>query len=426
MAVSIHGCMRMLTYQIVLLILAIAVLVLLARRLHMALALFAAAILYGLASGMAVDYVAQSIGTGFARTVEAVGLPILAATLLAAALRGTGAAFRLAPATLAALGGIGGIGASTQAAYAVLSNYAGTRGSARAGVLALSLNAGHGLLWPSPVMIAAVAIVGAPVWLSLAFGVALAVPVIALGWRLGLAFSDDDRDASQPDPAATEPPRRLVLPALAILLLLGIASLGHLPSEPFGGGATRRMLLGFGEPALLLAVAALGVWLLARPRSPGSLGGKGWTAEAILAAAPLLVLTGLAGGFATVVQNTGTPELVAEQVLTAPLGVAVPFLAAAIVRALGGSALTAAITAAGMAAPLLPVLGLDSDAGRALCAVSVGAGSLAALHVTEPLFWQAAQAGNATPGRALKLLTLPSVLQALLALVLIALLALLA
>ena len=413
----------MLTYQTVLLLVAVAVVVLLARRLHMVLALFAAAIVYGLASQMSFDYLAQSIGTGFARTVEAVGLPILAATLLAAALQGTGAAFRLAPATLAALGGLSGIGASTPAAYAILANYAGTRGSARAGILALALNAGHGLLWPSPVMIAAVVIVGAPIPLSLALGVVLAVPVIALGWRLGLAFSDDDRDASQPDPAVGEPSLRLAVPAILILVLLGIASLGHLPSEPFGGGGTRRMLLGFGEPALLLAVAAIGVWLLARPRAAGSLGANGWPATAIVAAAPLILLTGLAGGFAAVVQNTGTPELVAEQVLAAPLGLAVPFMAAAIVRALGGSALTAAITAAGMAVPLLPALGLDSETGRALCALAVGAGSLTALHVTEPLFWQAARAGGISPGQALKQLTLPALLQGVLALVLLGALA---
>lgn len=412
----------MLTYQAGLLVATIAIVVLLARRLHLVLALLAASVFYGLASQMALDYVAEAIGTGFARTVTTIGLPILAATLLSAALRGTGTRARLAPAALAALGGISGIGASASAAYAIISNYAGTRGSARASVLALSINAGHALLWPSPVMIAAAVIVGAPVPLCLILGMALAVPVIALGWHLGLALSDDDRDASQPDPAREEPSRRLAIPAILILVLLGAASLGHLPSEPFGGGETRRMLLGFGEPALLLGVAAVGVWLLARPRTAGSLGTDGWPALAITEAAPLILLTGLAGGFAVVVQNTGTPELVAEQILGAPLGVVVPFLAAALVRALSGSVLTAAITAAGMVTPLLPALGLDSETGRALCALSVGAGSLAALHVTEPLFWQAAHTGNVSPGRALKLLSLPAMLQAALALVLLTLL----
>jgi GntP family gluconate:H+ symporter len=77
----------------------------------------------------------------------------------------------------------------------------------------------------------------------------------------------------------------------------------------------------------------------------------------------------------------------------------------------------AAITAAGMAQSLLATLGLDSETGRALAVLAVGAGSITASHVNDGLFWLIADAAQLRPGRALAMVTSLSTLQGLAAIV---------
>ena len=111
-----------------------------------------------------------------------------------------------------------------------------------------------------------------------------------------------------------------------------------------------------------------------------------WLERALAASAWPLLLTGIAGGFAAALQNAGMAEVLGERIFALKLGLFVPFLAVALMKALHGSSLVAALTAAGMLEPLLPALGLDSASGRLLAAAAIGAGTLVS-HVNDPLFW---------------------------------------
>ena len=70
---------------------------------------------------------------------------------------------------------------------------------------------------------------------------------------------------------------------------------------------------------------------------------------------------------------------------------------------------------------MLPALGLDSASGRALAAAAAGAGSISICHVNDPFFWIAADIGKLSPGRALKLVSVGSLLVGLAALLLLGL-----
>ena len=145
---------------------------------------------------------------------------------------------------------------------------------------------------------------------------------------------------------------------------------------------------------------------------PSALAGRGW--------APLLLTVGAAGGLARVFDETGMAELLAEHALHPRYGMLTPFLAAAIVKTMQGNSLTAVLTASGMVEPMLPALGLDSATGRALAAAAVGAGSMAICHVNDPFFWIAAPWRELSPGRALYVISLGSVVMAVGALVVLA------
>ena len=69
-----------------------------------------------------------------------------------------------------------------------------------------------------------------------------------------------------------------------------------------------------------------------------------------------------------------------------------------------GSSLVAAITAAGIAQPLLIPLGLGDENGKALAALAVGAGAMTVAHINDDLFWLVSVSAGARPLRALAML----------------------
>jgi len=207
-------------------------------------------------------------------------------------------------------------------------------------------------------------------------------------------------------PAATKPGRiGLAWLAVAIpIALLIVQAVAQMPSEPLGKGGAREFYIGISKPLMLAALAiTLGV-LFAGRWQPSALAGRAW--------APLLLAVGAAGGLSRVFDETGMAELLAEYALHPRYGILTPFLAAAIVKTMQGNSLTAILTASGMVEPMLPALGLDSTMGRMLAATAVGAGSMAICHVNDPFFWIAAAMARLSPGRALYVISLGSVVMA--------------
>jgi GntP family gluconate:H+ symporter len=107
-------------------------------------------------------------------------------------------------------------------------------------------------------------------------------------------------------------------------------------------------------------------------------------------------------------------EMLGEHLLSprlASFGVLVPFVIAAVMKTLQGSSLVAAITAAGMAEPMLAPLGLDGADGRALAALAVGAGAMTISHVNDEYFWLVTQTARLSPLRGVTTLSLGTLVQ---------------
>jgi GntP family gluconate:H+ symporter len=396
-------------------------------RLHRLLAVLLGAAAFAAAAGMSVSQLGKVFGTGFGQTLNTLGLPALAAAMVATLAAQTGGAASLAARTapwparartgaLTALGLAAGTGASLGGSFAVLAPLraaiAGRQQRRGAITLALALTAAQGLLLPSPVVIAGTAILAADWRIVLAIGLPAAVLAGAVGALAATPIAPDAGAQPEPAPAAGATAAGIGL-AIACLLMatqLVVQSLGDIPSEPLGGGSARELILGIGRPLILLLAGTAIMGLTARGWRGGGLSETGWAATAIAQAAPLALLLGAAGGLQALTQSAHMAELMAEYALPLPWGLAVPFLASAILKALQGAALAAAITAAGMTLPLLAALGLDSDSGRALAVLAVGAGSVSLPHVNDPFFWLAADAAHLRPARALVQITCLSAL----------------
>jgi GntP family gluconate:H+ symporter len=104
-------------------------------------------------------------------------------------------------------------------------------------------------------------------------------------------------------------------------------------------------------------------------------------------AALIILITGAGGAFGKVLQNSGIADVLGTALAGAHLGLWLPFLASATIRAAQGSSTVALITTASILAPIADSLGLGSDIGAALLVLSIGAGAIAASHANDSMFW---------------------------------------
>lgn len=380
---------------------AVALIVLLVQRVRLPafLAIIATVVVYGIAADMTFQSVGKAFGLGFTAALEQTGLLVVAGALVGSLLLRT----PLGTGTAAAAGALAGLGATAAGGLALLQP-AGQEAPRRALGLALTLLAVAALIAPSPLAVAAASVMKASLRTELMIAIPVAAMAVALGWWHVARQVPSTNVAGRLDWA-------WLCVAIPIGLLI-VQSIAQMPSEPLGKGGAREFYVGISKPLMLTALAITLAVVLARRWEPSALAGRAW--------APLLLAVGASGGLARVFDETGMAELLAEHALHPRYGVLTPFLAAAIVKTMQGNSLTAVLTASGMVEPMLPALGLDSASGRAIAAAAVGAGSMAVCHVNDPFFWIAAHMGRLPPGRALRIISLGSVVMAAGALVVIA------
>ena len=357
-------------------------------RLPAFLALMIAVVAYGWAANMTWQSIGKAFGLGFVAALEQTGLLVVAGSLAGTLLlkRPTGAAGAVV------LGAIGGLGGSAAGALALL------QPAGRAVALALAILTVQALVVPSPLAVAAMSVMQADLRTMLWIGGPIAAIVLIVLWyRSGRAA-----------PSTTSSPWGW-LAILVPLALLIAQSIAQMPTEPLGKGGAREFYTGISKPLILAVLAIALAMLLSRRWQPEALADTRW--------ASLLLTVGAAGGFARVLDETGMAELLAEHALDPRLGLAAPFLAAAIVKTQQGNSLSAVLTASGMIQPMLPALGLDNPTGHALAAAAVGAGSIAVVHLNDPIFWIAADIAKLSPARALGLVTVGSAVISMAALV---------
>jgi gluconate:H+ symporter, GntP family len=379
---------------------AVVAIVLLVQRLRLPafLAIMATVVVYGIAADMTFLSVGKAFGLGFTAALEQIGLLVVAGALVQAlVLRGP-----LGTGTSAVAGALAGLSQSAAGGLALL-QATGQEAPRRALGLALTLLIFAGLVAPSPLAVAAASVMKANIRTMAMIAVPVAMVAAIAGWV----------HVARQVPAATSP-GRLGMAWLAVAIpiaLLIVQAVAQMPSEPLGKGGAREFYIGISKPLMLTALAVtLGV-LFAGRWQPSALVGRSW--------APLLMAVGAASGLSRVFDETGMAELLAERVLDPRYGLIVPFLAAAIVKTMQGNSLSAVLTASGMVEPMLPALGLDSASGRAIAAAATGAGSIAICHLNDPFFWIAAHMGGLTPAKALRTISLGSLLVALVALLLL-------
>lgn len=128
-------------------------------------------------------------------------------------------------------------------------------------------------------------------------------------------------------------------------------------------------------------------------------------------AAPILLITGAGGAFGAVLKATPLGDYLGQTLSALGVGLLMPFLVSAALKTAQGSTTVALVTTSAMVAPLLPELGLDSDMGRVLTVMAIGAGGMTVSHANDSFFWVVTQFSRMPVALAYKAQTMATLVQ---------------
>src|SRR6185503_1562505 len=109
--------------------------------------------------------------------------------------------------------------------------------------------------------------------------------------------------------------------------------------------------------------------------------------DSVEKAGGILIIIGAGGAFGAILAATKIGVHFSQVLDLGALGIFFPFLLTAVLKTAQGSSTVAIITAAAIVRPLLASLGLDSQTGRLLCVLAMGAGSMILSHANDAYFW---------------------------------------
>jgi GntP family gluconate:H+ symporter len=402
-------------------------------NLHAFLALLFAAIFYGLLSGMSLQELLQSLEEGFGGTIGKIGIVIIAGTIIGQFLEKSGGAYALAerilyyigeksvPMAMSLIGYIVSIPVFADSGFVILAplnkaltKRAGLSLATTAIALSLGLMVTHTLIPPTPGPIAAAGILDADLGLIILIGLPISLITLFFGWLFAVKFASRIHIDPEPDLTQSELKKRVAhapsafhsfLPILVPILLIVLKSIANYPTYPFGSKGVYTILSFIGAPIIALLIGIFIAMTLPRKIDKKMLSSTGWIGEGLLAAAIIIIITGAGGAFGKVLQNSGIAQVIGKGMSSINLGLWLPFIVAAAIRAAQGSSTVAIITTASIMAPLLETLGLDFAIGKAFVVLAIGSGSIVASHANDSFFWVVTQMSGMSVNTGYRLMT---------------------
>ena len=415
----------------------------------------------GLATGVGFTGTIKAITTGFGEIMTKVGLLIGFGVLIGSLLHACGVFGLLVNALVRVVG-------SRRLPYAMTSTMAlifpsiyvdvqvvlaspiartagpviGPTGLARmAGAIGVGIFAGYVFVVPGLAAVSIAGLLEVPLGNWLLFGVVLG-PVTAIvttflfGLLLRLRYwkpevdEADEENQIEHEHAAPEAPKVGARPPvpLAVGMLPIIIPLLMIATAAFLGlvGIESDLLSFVGNANVALFVGLLGAYVLTR-RSLGINRTGEAMSEGFHTSGEILLVTGVGGSLGAVIEATGLGDVLAG-LFTADAGapivitILLAWFVAALLHLAIGSVSVAAITAAGILAPILASL----DVAPVAIGLAIASGAMFAVHVNSNFFWMFKSLLGLSTRGALKTLTAVTVIGSLVSLPLVLVVALFA
>lgn len=371
--------------------------------------------------------IVSTLKGGFGNTMASIGFLIIFGTIIGITLDKTGGTISIAKyilsktgesrsaSALAITGFLTGLPIFCDSGFIILSGLAKSFSSKSkivmpfmATVLATSLYSVHCLIPPHPGALAAAGMINVNIGYLILIGILFAVPgaIASFFWSRRISAGKGYMPAKDIESDILKDQNKLpsaflsFLPIVVPLLLITIKSMLNLADN--GGQSLVSKIFFFpGEPIFALAIGAVLALFLIKDKTIKSMNSV--FEEALEKAGPILIVTAAGGMFGMVIKATGTGEAMGKMLSVTNLGIVVPFLISAIMKTAQGSSTVAIITTASFVAPMLSVLGLDSEWGKLLTMLSMGAGSMIVSHANDSYFWVVSKFSDIDPATTLKI-----------------------
>ncbi len=382
---------------------------------HVFLALLIPILLFGIMPGIQQNNFIDAFESGFGNTLGSIGVVIVLGSIIAEALKHTGAiqvitrsmvnlvGSQRMPLALTLTGFIIGVAIFSDVAYVILNplvhSAAKTMGVSIAVMstgLVGALQLTHAIVPPTPGPLAAAAIVGADIGQTIIFGGIACLFGSLACWAWGAMFagpridtqpsdefegvSIDDLDEDGP----SELPSTLssYMPIVIPIILIGTQSVVSLV---FAEGHILRTVFGYlGWPVIALSI---GVWLAyrnIRAKDDKEKAKDAWVEAALKTSAMILVVTGLGGSLSAILRGTPAVDFIATFFSDYGLpAILLPFVIGIIGNMITGSTTVGVITAASLVAPMLGSLALSPEAAM----LAGASGSVIIKYVNSSYFW---------------------------------------
>ena len=383
--------------------------------------LFVVAILVGIIAQFSGEEVIKNLKAGFGHTLEKIGLLIILGTTLGVILDKTKATISIANFILektgekkagiaiTIIGFIIGLPIFCDSGFIVLSGLLHSLGKKVKNsqvfltvCLAGSLYAVHCLVPPHPGITAAAGQMNVELGQTMLLGTILAIPTTILvyfwakfvGKKYQYLYSEqiDNQDITVKSETSLLPnPLKSFLPIIIPILLISIKSIVLLDATIFSEKLV-SIIKFLGEPVMALFVGILLSLSLFKNINKTEI--NHLLENAIEKAGPILAIIAIGGAFGEIIKMLDLGKVFGDILIENKLGLFIPFLLTVLFKTAQGSSTVAIISSTSIVLPLLPSLGLDSEWGRQITLMSMGAGSMMVSHANDAYFWVVSRFGN--------------------------------
>lgn len=419
-------------------------------KLHPFLALLIAA--YGIAFSVGMKYaeIAKTITTGFGGILAYIGIVIVLGTIIGVVLEKSGAAVQMANVVLKVVGKRRPVLAMSIIGYIVsipvfcdsgfvilnalkrsLVKQLKVSGVAMSVALATGLFATHTLVPPTPGPIAAAGnLMVGNLGFVIVVGLFISMFTMLAGYfwamKQGKRYTsgedlsidlekDEDVVAKYGElPSAFKSFAPIFIP----VLLMALESIVKLSFKTSSDMLWYKVFVFLGNPANALFVGVLFASLLLPKWNEETL--SGWVGEGVKNAGEILIITGAGGALGAVLKASGIGDYLGASLQTLSLGIFVPFIIAAALKTAQGSSTTALVVTSTIMYPLLASLGLDSEMGKVLTVMAIGAGALTVSHANDSFFWVVSRFSQMDVPTSYKAYTMATLLQGIVTMVVVA------
>jgi len=410
-------------------------------KIHPFLSILAVSVIFGLIGGIPLVKTGKTLGiadvvsAGFAGTFTSIGIVIIMGALIGTLLEKTGAALKMADCvvkivgknntSLAVLimGWIVSIPVFCDSGFVILNpirkalvRRTKASGVATAVAMSMGLYVSHCFIPPTPGPIAAANTIfeGMGMETNLLMVIAMGTAASILPLIAGYLFANyiGKQVKTQEEMAEADPNSKETFQTYEEL----IKSYGQLPSafmsfapiiipivlmalsSAMAMAGTKVAFITFlGTPIIAISVGViLGIMVLFQSSVENKMDAfYELTNETLKVVGPILFITAAGGVLGKVIASTSMVDFIKQNSkVLATLGIFFPFILSAILKTAQGSSTVALTTTAGIMAPLMKTMGLDTPILAAITVIAIGAGAMTVSHANDSYFWVVTNFGD--------------------------------